>query len=187
MKRTLLGLTAALALLIPASLALAASFPQASNPTIAVPTSLGGVKIGQAEGRAKGAWGAGRGGCKKVSSGYGYCEYGESGGSKGYARIEFRGGKVGGASISAGIDRDDGQTATAGAALMAFRTAGGIGLGSPFHKLKAAYPKGEMVGKPSEGSFNYVFESANGHFMSFTLLGESKRIYQIGLSNGREG
>ena len=37
-------------------------------------------------------------------------------------------------------------------------------------KFKAAYPKGEMIGKPSEGPFNYVFETANGHFMSFTLL-----------------
>lgn len=188
MKRATLVLTLAVALLVPAAVVLAAgSLPKAPNSTIVVPTSLGGVKIGQAEGKAKAAWGAGRGRCEKSAGGYGYCEYGESGGSKGYARVEFRNGRVGGASIGAGIDADNGQTVSAAAALMAFKTAGGIGLGSPFHKLKAAYPKGEMVGKPSEGSFNYVFESANGHFMSFTLLGENKRIYQIGLSNGREG
>jgi hypothetical protein len=187
MKRSLLLLTLALAFLLPAAVALAASLPQPPNPTIAVPTSLAGVKIGQPEGKAKAAWGAGRGKCEKSSGGFGFCEYGESGGSRGYARIEFRGSKVGGASIGAGIDDESGQTVTAAAALMTFKTAGGIGLGSTYGKLKAAYPKGELIGKPSEGSFNYVFETANGHFMSFALLGESKRIYQIGLSDGREG
>lgn len=187
MKRSVLVLTLAIALIVPTAVALAASFPQAQNPTISVPSSLGGVKIGQAEGKAKAAWGAGRGKCKKsATQGFSYCEYGVSGGGNGSARIEFRNGKVGGASITAGIDPADGQTVTAAGALLAFKTAGGIGIGSKFSKLKAAYPKGKMYGKPSEASFSYVFETADGHFMSFSVLGESKRIYQIGLSFSME-
>lgn len=186
MRRTLLALTAALALLGPTTLAVAASLPQAANPRISVPNSLGGLRVGQAEAQAKVAWGSGRGKCEKRAGGFGFCEYGSSVGSAGSARIEFRNGKVAGASIRAGVDAKGSQSVSAARALMEFKTSGGIGIGSPFNKLKAAYPKGEMVGKPSEGSFFYVFETPGGHFMSFSMLGTSKRIYQIGLSFSRE-
>lgn len=186
MKRTSLVLTLALALLVPAAVALAAgSLPKPPNPTIVAPTSLAGVKVGQPEDKAKAAWGTGRGRCEGSASS-GYCEYGESGGSKGYARIEFRNGKVSGSRIVAGIDAKKGQTTTAAAALLTMKTSSGIGIGSTYAKLKAAYPKAELIGKPSDEVFYYVLEGPGERIMAFTLLGKGKRVFEISISDNRE-
>lgn len=183
MKRTLLCLILLL-VFAPASLASGASLPKPDTNLIVVPTSIGGIKVNTPEGRAKAAWGD-RGKCTD----YGYsgrCEYGSSQTSSGYATIGFFKHKVSSVNVVAGSNAKGEQLTTAALALSSLRTSGGAGLGTKFSKLKSSYPQGERRGSPSNGVFYWIVKGDGKKAMTFTLLGSSKKVFQITLSNGME-
>lgn len=189
MKRTLLALTLAVALLIPAALAGAASLPKASKPEIVVPSSIGGVSIGQTEAKARAAWGKGRGRCGSLGeAGNSKCDYGstELGATGGYASIEIKDGKVRAAMLLAGVDKRGEQLTTASLPLMEMRTEGRyeVGLNSKYSDVKKAAPGGKLYGDPRDEAFFYVIKGKGKNTFTFGFYGPGKRVYQITISNG---
>jgi len=181
MKKTLLAATVVLALLVPASIATAASLPKPADSTVVVPSSIAGIKLGMAEGKAKAAWGASRGKCSvSKETGFGRCEYGSFTGAGGYAIIDFAG-KVTSVSIGAGKDSDGNCVPSLGAAVLKkIKTSAGIGLGSKFSQLQKAYPKGTVSGETSDpsqfrvrgkGASEFVFTIVDRKVCGFGILG----------------
>jgi hypothetical protein len=173
----------ALVLLVPAAaLAAGYSMPKPASSKLVVPTSLAGIKLGQAEGQAKAAWGN-RGHCEDSNaSGRSGCEYGDTEGANGYAYIEFNEGRVLYAVIYGGVNAGNERTPKAGAALANMKTASGIGIGSTYSALKAAYPKGKkVVTSASSEAFNYSIESKAGNEFNFGVLSNSKKVYAVAI------
>jgi hypothetical protein len=131
MKLGLAAFALLLSTLIPAA-ASAAPLPDPETNLIVVPTSIGGVELGQSVHHAAGEWGH-RSVCHR-----GWCQYGRAYGARGYAYIEGRGEGVEYVGINAGVR--DGRPVFGGP-LMKFETASGIGLRSPIAKVRRAYPQ----------------------------------------------
>lgn len=184
MKRALMLATAALALLVPASLAYAA-LPKPADPTVVVPTSLAGIGLGMPEGKAKAAWGGGRGKCESAGTTNVRCSYGLPSGSQGYGLIEFRDHKVGAVTINSGRDAAGGLLTTAAKPIMEMKTKGGVGIGSKYSKVKGAYPKGKLVGTTTEPYFYWSLSGKGGGSFSFVFDGESKRVVELSLNDGK--
>ncbi len=184
MKRTLLSLALFLAL-GQAATAAAAPLPKPDTNLIVVPTSIGGISVDLPEGKAKAAW-ANRGKCSD-SDFAGRCEYGSYEGGGGYAAIEFVKHKVASVNLVAGRSAKGEQLTTAAAALANLRTSGGIGLGTKFSKLKSSYPRGERQGSTSDEVFFWTVKGSGKRAMTFALLGSSKKVFQIVLTNGMQG
>jgi hypothetical protein len=184
MKRALFLLPALL--LLPVALASAASsLPKPADPLVVVPKSLAGVKIGMPASKARSAWGAGRGSCEEKSF---YCEYGDSVGPQGYARIEFREGtKVSAVAIYAGTTKSGKITTKASGALPKIRTKEGLGLGSKYSAVKAAYKKGKLLGKTSDSVFYYEISGKAKQVMVFGIVGDTKKVTNIILHDGLSG
>lgn len=170
-------------LLVPAA-ALAGSYsmPKPANSKLVVPTSLAGVKLGQTESQAKTAWGN-RGRCADSNaSGRSRCEYGDIEGTSGYAYIEFNEGKVLTAVVYGGVNASHERTPKAAVALANMKTGSGIGIGSTYSALKAAYPKGKkVVTSAGSDSFNYSFKSKAGDEFNFGVLNDSKKVYAVAI------
>jgi hypothetical protein len=173
MKKSLaFSLVLALVALVPASLALAASMPKPSNKTVVPPTSIAGIKLGMSEAKAKAAWGSGRGKCaSSEADGVIRCEYGSEKGRSGRAYFEAFEGKVTTIGVYGGKNAKNEYLASAASALTQLKTVSGIGIGSPYSKLKSAYPKGEVLGKTSEPVFVYSIPGKVGTLFSYSLTG----------------
>jgi hypothetical protein len=179
MKRILVLLVLALALLVPASLALgASSLPKPKSSKLVVPTSLAGIKTGMSEAAAKAAWGE-RGTCEtSSSSGRSRCEYGDTSGSTGSAYIECADGKVLNAVVYSGRNAANVLTASATGILGTMKTSDGIGLGSKFSSVKSAYPKGQ-VEDVSKETINYAIKGKGASKFVFGILKPSKKVYSF--------
>lgn len=116
------------------------------------------------EAEAKAAWGAGRGKClSSGASGVIRCEYGNEKGASGWAYFEAFEGKV------TTIDVYGGKNEYLGGALTKIKTASGIGIGSPYSKLKSAYPRGEVLGKTGEPVFSHSIPAKVGTLFNYSL------------------
>jgi hypothetical protein len=188
MKKTLLALTLAIAL-IPVSAALAASLPKPATTEVVVPTSIAGISIGMSEAKAKAAWGSSRGKCIDTGESGGQCEYGDfDSPTIGSAYLYFSAKhKVTGVSIFSSRVGTGTYTAKAAAPLLAIKTSGGLGIGSKYSKLKAAYPKGEANGDLSDSQFGYTIKGKGRSSLGFGLLGPSGKIYSVSLTDGIGG
>lgn len=186
MKRLAL-LFAFSALLLPANLALGAALPKPTTNLVVVPKSIGGVRLGMPEAKARMAWGSKRGSYQDYGNGSGRCEYGSPADGRGYAYIEFLEHKVSKVMVSAGTRKDGSLTTSAARSLMILKDKNGNGIGSKLAKLRSSYPKGKDVGKPADGSFEYTIKGRGKSSMSFGLVGSSKRVYSIFLTDGHGG
>lgn len=185
MRRSLLLLTLALALLVPASLAFA-GLPKPEDPSVNPPTTLAGLKLGMPEGKALGAWGgASRAKCSALGE-IKRCFFGLSG-PKGNAIVEFRNHKLSTVAVYAGRGHENKLLTTAAKPIMEMRTKSGVGIGSPFAKVKAAYPKGKQAGEPGDFSFSWAIAGKGQSSFSFELAGDSQRLIAMVLSDGLPG
>src|SRR5215213_3303703 len=100
MKRSLLLPILVLALLVPAAAAVA-GLPKPADPVVAPPTSLAGLKLGMAEGKALSAWGGASRATCSVTGETKRCFFGLSG-PKGNAIVEFRNHKLSTVAVYAG-------------------------------------------------------------------------------------
>jgi hypothetical protein len=151
---------AALAVLLtlPATAA-AAPLPDPETHLIVVPTSIGGVEIGQSLHNAAGQWGH-RSICNRR-----LCEYGRPHGPRGYASIQA--GRKGVEYVWIDAVYQHGHADFAGP-LMKFETASGIGLRSSIAKLKRAYPQAYRA------EAGWRVDGPDGSYMLFS--GSSERI-----------
>jgi len=186
MRRVALA-TCLLVALLPAGSALGASFPKPTSNLIVVPKSIGGVSLNVREGKARASWGKKRGSCQKFSNGVARCEYGDGSRPAGVAYLEFRKHKVSAVSIVAGYRKDGSQKSSAAPVLMKLKDKNGIGIGAKLSKVKRAYPKGTLVGKPSEPVFGYRVKGRGKSSMTFGIVGSSRKVFSVFLSDGRAG
>lgn len=175
MKRALLFLTLALALLVPAAVAYGA-LPKPADPKVVVPTSIAGMELGMSEGKAKAAWGAGRAKCSETR-----CYWGVVGSTQGYAYIEFFEHKVLGIAVYAGRGDEGALLTTAAKPIMDMKAKSGVGIGSKFAKVKAAYPKGTQSGEPGDSTFYWTINGRKGATFSFIFDGASKKVVTLDL------
>ena len=180
--KKLIGTLVLLAALVSAGAALG-SYPKPTTTLIVVPKSIGGVKLGMPEAKARAAWGSKRGQVEEEGSAG--IRYGERFGAKGSAYISLssdhrvEGVGVYGGSREPGVF-DSLLKPSAAPALMKFRDAKGNGIGTKFAKLKRAYPKGELQGKPSDVVFFYNVTSKSA-LMFFEILGSNKKVTSFSL------
>jgi len=185
MKRALLVPTLVLALLVfvPAALA---GLPKPADPAVVVPTSLAGMKLGMPEGKALKAWGgASRAKCS-VTGETKRCFF-EVAGPKGHALVEFRNHKVSTAAVYGGRGDEGSLLTTAAKPIMEMKGKNGVGIGSTFAKVKAAYPKGEQAGEPGDFSFSWAIAGKGSRSFSFELAGDSQRVIAMILTDGLPG
>lgn len=173
MKRALLVLTLALALLVPAAAALAA-LPKPADPTVVVPTSIAGMKLGMSEAKAKSTWGASRATCSETR-----CYWGVVGSTQGYAYIEFFEHKVQGINVYAGRGDEGALLTTAAKPILAMTAKNGVGVGSKLSKVKAAYPKGVQSGEPGDLTFYWTVKGKDKASFDFVLDGASKKVVSL--------
>jgi hypothetical protein len=186
MKRALLLLTLVLAILVPASLALA-GLPKPADPKVVVPTTLAGLKLGMAEGKALSSWGgASRAKCS-VTGETKRCFFNFAEGPKGHAIVEFRNHKLSTAAVYAGRGDEGSLLTTAAKPIMEMKGKNGVGIGSTFAKLKAAYPKGKQTGEPGDFSFAWTIAGKGQSSFSFELAGDSQRVIDMILTDGLPG
>jgi hypothetical protein len=144
-----------LALLLSPAAAVAAPLPHPRSPHIAVPTAIGGVRLGQSLHNAERAWG--KDVCGKV-----FCEYGKFGNGLGTASIEADDG-VSFVGIYAGLKK--GSRPSFRGPLMRFETGEGIGLRSPISKLERAYPQAHRA------ESGWQVDGPHGSYMRFGASG----------------
>jgi len=135
------------------------------------------------ETKAKAAWGASRGSCSAdtVSGGgethrEGHCSYGEAGTDQGSALIETRDNKVDTVKVSGVIK---GSGIVAAGVLRTMKTREGIGLGTTFAAVKAAYPKGTR--ESSGYGFYYGVDGKGGAVFTFAFSPAAK-VYEMSLT-----
>jgi hypothetical protein len=185
MKRALLFSTLVLALLVPASSALA-GLPKPTDPALVVPTSLAGLKVGMPEAKALSAWGgASRAKCSELGE-IKRCFFGFSG-PNGNGLVEFRNHKLSTAGVYAGRGDESKLLTTAAKSIMEMKGKNGVGIGSTFAKLKAAYPKGTQAGEPGDFSFTWAIAGKRQSSFSFELAGDSQRVVAMVLTDGLPG
>jgi hypothetical protein len=176
MKKTLVCLLVPVLLLaVGVSSAAALSMPQAADPTVVIPTSIGGVSLNMPEAKAKKAWGNGRGKCVSNPEISG-CEYGSM--EAGRANIGFVNGKVTSAYVY-GIETNGVKKTTAAGALLKFKTSGGVGIGSTFSALQKAFPKGKVEGDPKSDYFKFEAKGKGNARMAFLVV--NGKIWSFGI------
>jgi hypothetical protein len=174
------------AALVPAAIACLAApatglagLPNAKDPTIVVPRSIGGVHTGMKIDAADRAWGS-NGDCIG-NGGASNCTYRKNKApEKGSGSIySFEKNEVFGVSIDAYYKKDhfvfEGP-------LLDFETPEGIGLGDRARKVKKAYPKAKKIGN----GYGYVIDGKGKSSMSFGT-GGTKRITSVSLIAGPQG
>jgi hypothetical protein len=185
MKRSLLLPILVLALLLPASLALA-GLPKPEDPAVTPPTTLAGLKVGMPEAKALSAWGgANRAKCSVIGETK-RCFFGLSG-PKGNAVVEFRNHKLSTVGVYAGRGDEGALLTTAAKPIMEMKGKNGVGVGSTLAKVKAAYPKGTQAGAPGDFSFSWAIAGKGQSSFSFELAGDSQRVVAMILTDGLPG
>ncbi len=175
MKRATLALILVLALLVPAAAALA-SLPKPADPTVVVPTSIAGMKLGLSEAKAKATWGAGGATCSETR-----CYWGKTDSPQGYAYIEFFEHKVLGIAVYAGRGKESALLTTAAKPIMAMKAKNGVGIGAKLSQVKAAYPKGVQSGEPGDYTFYWTVKGKGKATFSFIFDGKSKKVVTLDL------
>jgi hypothetical protein len=160
-----------------ASTASAASFPNPGDPTVVIPTSVGGITPNMPQAKARTAWGYGRGECTKIGRSAG-CEYGDHRTSSGFATITFLNGKVRSVYVYGG--KIGGKERTIAAApLLRIETSSGVGIGSTYAALKRAAPKGRVEGGAGSDFFRYSVAGRGSQRMGFVLVGG--KVWSFGI------
>jgi len=175
MKRTLPLLALVLALLLPAAVALAA-LPKPADPKVVVPSSIAGIGVGMPEAKAKAAWGASRATCSETR-----CYWGVTGSPQGYAYVEFFEHKVLGVAVYAGRGKESALLTTAAKPIMAMKAKNGVGIGSKFSQVKAAYPKGVQSGDNGDFTYYWTVKGKSKVTFSFIFDGKSGRVVTLDL------
>ncbi len=181
MKRALVPSLALALLLVPASGA-SAGVPTADDPSVVVPTSIGGVKLGMPEGKALAAWGgAGRAKCTVIGTTK-RCTFGDTDSPQGSGTIEFHSHQVSAISLDSGHKKTGEQIPSAAKSILAIKGKNGVGIGSTYAKVKAAYPKADLIGTPSSSIF---YLNVDGRQKSdFTFTFSAKRLVDMTLTDG---
>lgn len=145
-------------------------YPEPDDPTIEVPSSLGGVEIGDNLQDANRAWGL------KDRCSRGICSYGSFSGRQGAARIVREDGGVSIVQIHAG-QGDDPKDDVFEGPLMQFRTTvGDIGLGSKLSDVRKAFPDAEPTPGVGRG---FQVEGKGTQVMTFQGWTSRKRVVEI--------
>lgn len=145
--------------------------PNPTDKAIVVPTSIGGISIGQTAPEAEAAWGDNSQCFSFGGNPSRQCEYGDPQ-KKGFAFLFSYDGTVVGAQIGAPVVK--GKFDFRGP-LRKFRTVEGLGLGSKFSAVAKAYPEAKERGRAleiTEGESRMTF---------FASRGPKNRITQITL------
>lgn len=177
MNRFLLPFIVFLLLAAGASTANAASLPKPADPTVVIPTSIGGISLNMPEAKARKAWGKGRGECTKTSVSAS-CEYGVRETSSGWASIGFVNGKVRSIYVYGG-EVGGKERATAAVPLLKIETNSGVGIGSTYAALKKAAPNGRVEGGVGSDLFRYSVAGKGSQRMGFVLVGG--KVWSFGM------
>ena len=153
--------------------------PDPDDPTIDVPGSLGGIRIGDDLQASNRSWG-GVGRCDD-----GVCFYGNYESTRGVARIARKGGRVTLVLIASGIrkspDGESGDEVYDGPLLKFRTTKGDIGLGSDMSEVRQAYPRAEKLPDRTPGRVLGV-EGRGRQVMTFANhRSDTGRITEIAL------
>ncbi len=163
---------ASLACLTLAASADTSSYPKPAHPAIRVPSTIGGIHVGERLAAARTAWGPGRGRCRVSDSGNTACTYGnDRDQGRGVALFAAQGSspssRVYLVTIAVGLRL--GVTPVYRGPLMRIRTRHGVGLGSTARRLRRAYPRlrrnstgFSLRHKKVEMQFD-TFNSTDGH------------------------
>jgi len=155
----------------------AAALPKPEDPTIDVPSSIGGVTVKDRLKDADRAWG--RSGKCDDAPGIETCSYASDDPLKGRAAIAAAVHKrVSSVSIKAGQD-DEGAYVFTGR-LMRFETPEGIGLGDPGKRIRKAYPEAIKTA----GGTGFLIPGAGKSYMTVQTFA-GKRITGITVVDGK--
>ncbi|HZP73819.1 MAG TPA: hypothetical protein VFA97_10640 [Gaiellaceae bacterium] len=156
-----------------------ANLPRLPSKLIVPFQSLGGVSIGESYAAAKKTWGAASGNTSSCSEkGGGWCTYTTV--TLGNASFQCYRQRV--VQIAIGYDNSAKEKPEFSATpLNALKTASGIGLGSSFGKLAAAYPSGSVTSIFGASTWKYGLIGPHNLRTYFVLDGRSPsaRITQI--------
>lgn len=170
--RNALIATAAIALLLAgeASAADTDGLPDPKDPAIEVPSSLGGIEIGDNLQDANRAWGS-RDICSR-----GVCSYGNFASREGAARIVREDGGVSIVQIHAGSGDKPTDDVFKGPLLQFRTTVGNIGLGSKLSDVRKAFPDAEPTPGVGRG---FQVEGKGTQVMTFQGWTSRKRVVEI--------
>lgn len=145
--------------------------------------ALGGLELGMSRDRVKDEWGAGLE-CFP-DPGHVDCEYTDAG-LGGSAGVSFRRGGLVKVDINAG-HRDSGAFDFDGP-LSALETTRGIHIGSPFARVRAAYPKARILNETSSLSVTIIVAGPRNSYTFFALTNkgdryDKRRVAQIGIAS----
>lgn len=178
------------------ALAVIASAALAAGASAALPTpetteidpktpSLGGLELGMDRDRVRDEWG--RGIECYPDPGHVDCEYADPSFSDGSASVSFRRGGLVSADINAGIKASgrfdfDGPLST-------LETTRGIHIGSPFWRVRAAYPEARILQETSSASVSIIVAGPGDSYTYFVLSSKSdrydrRRVAEIGMTTG---